>query len=375
MAGLLAALALGFGVVIGTAISPNLAGIVAAPAPPVVAEAPPETPSPASTGGGGGGSPAPVAASAPTAVTSTIPSGSSAGGEGGGSGHRGENSEKPAAGITFSGTVVRANPVAQSYTVSSGGGLIAIHADALPEVGDQVETEVRKLNNGTYAEEGARNAVGTADQASFLGTVSYCADLEQPSAPCDGSSSADHYVYTVSSLGASIQVSAPHPATAAPPPVGSQVQVGVHIGAAFQPVDPLNEFDWAQDPECTPPYDEQKGLPDPPVVTKEITQTSLSVTGQANSVTLESVVQTKCPRAGTPTLILSADDLRESGHDLAPLDVPGGIDPNRLNPGQAVQTALDIAADGALTLEGITSDQGAGGADDASQGQGTLTGS
>src|ERR671930_1016961 len=42
MAGLLAALALGFGVVLGTAISPNLAGIVAAPPPPIVAQAPPE---------------------------------------------------------------------------------------------------------------------------------------------------------------------------------------------------------------------------------------------------------------------------------------------------------------------------------------------
>src|ERR671935_2985768 len=40
MAGLLAAIALGFGVVLGTAISPNLAGIVAAPAPPIVAQAP-----------------------------------------------------------------------------------------------------------------------------------------------------------------------------------------------------------------------------------------------------------------------------------------------------------------------------------------------
>ena len=37
--------------------------------------------------------------------------------------------------------------------------------------------------------------------------------------------------------------------------------------------------------------------------------------------------------------------------------------------------AVDIAADGTLTLKGITSDQGAAGADDASQGQGTLTGS
>ena len=58
MASLLAALALGFGVVLGTAISPNLAGIVAAPSPSVVAQAPPAPPPAPAGGGGGGGSPA-----------------------------------------------------------------------------------------------------------------------------------------------------------------------------------------------------------------------------------------------------------------------------------------------------------------------------
>src|SRR6186713_529778 len=43
MATMFAALALGLGVVVGTAISPNLAGIVAAPPPTVVTQAPPAT--------------------------------------------------------------------------------------------------------------------------------------------------------------------------------------------------------------------------------------------------------------------------------------------------------------------------------------------
>jgi hypothetical protein len=368
------AIALGFGVVIGTAISPNLAGIVAAPSPSVVAEAPPETPSTPPSGGGGGG-PVPAPAPAPAALASTSPSGSSGGGGGGGSHHDKKKKKKQKeAPISFSGTVVRANPIAQSYTVSTGGGLIAIHADALPQVGDQVESSVRKLKNGTYAEDGARNPVGTADVASFQGTVTYCADLEQPSAPCDGANASDHYVYTVSSLGASILVSWPHSAVKPPPKVGSTVQVAVQIGTAFQAIDPLDESSWAQDPACDPPYDEQHGLPNPPVVTRELTQTSLTVSGQATSAMLESVVQTRCP-AATPSLILSADDVRESGRDLAPLATAGGIDPNRLNPGQAVQVAVDVAGDGALSLQGITSDQGAAGAEDATQGQGTLTGS
>jgi hypothetical protein len=374
MAGLLAALALGFGVVVGTAISPNLAGIVAAPAPPVVAEAPPAAPPAPAARGSGQSAPAPAATPA-SAVASSIPIGSPGGGSGGGGGGgtKKKQKEQPA-GITFSGTVVRANPVAQSYTVSTSGGLIAIHADTLPLVGAQVESEVRKLNNGTYAEDGGRNPVGNADVASIRGTVTYCADLEHPSAPCDGSAAQDHYVYAVSSLGASILVSRPQSAADPPPAVGSEVQVGVGIGTGFKPIDPLDPADWRENADCTPPYDERKGLPDPQVVTSEITQASLTVTGQASSATLESVVQTKCP-GGTPALVISADDIREAGRDLPPLNVPSGFDPSKVTPGQAVQVAVDIAGDGALALGGITSDQGAVGADDATQGQGTLSGS
>ena len=151
------------------------------------------------------------------------------------------------------------------------------------------------------------------------------------------------------------------------------MQVSVSIGGDFKPIEPLDPSDWRQSPDCKPPYDERSGLPDPPVVTKEITQTSLTLSGQATSATLESVVQTNCPGAA-PVLVLSADDIREAGRDLAPLDVPEGFDLNKLAPGQAVQAAVDIAGDGRLTLRGVTSDQGAAGADDASQGQGTLTG-
>jgi hypothetical protein len=368
----LAAIALGFGVVIGTAISPNLARIVAAPAPTVVAQAPPETPSTPSGGvGGGPAAPAPAAPAPAAVVASTTPTGSSGGGGGGGRGHRKKKKKKPAAPITFSGTVVRVNPVAQSYTLSSSGGLIAIHADTLPKVGDQVESPVRKLNNGTYAENGSRSPTGTADQASFQGTVTYCADLEQPSASCDGNSATDHYVYAVSSLGASVLVSWPHSAANPPPAVGTRVQVGVHIGTTFQPVPPSS---WASDPSCTPAYEEEHGQPSPTPTAPELTQTSISVTAQATSALLESVVQTVCP-GDSPRLVLAADDLRESGRDLAELGVPSGIDLGKLEPGEAVQAAADIAADGTLTLRGITSDQGAAGADDPSQGQGSLAGS
>ena len=132
------------------------------------------------------------------------------GGGGGGGGKKKKQKQQP---LTFTGTVVRANPVAQSYTIAtSAGGLIAIHADTLPNVGDQVESPVRKLKNGTYAEQGARRADGHDRQRELPGDRHL---LRGPGATCrrraDGSSSTDHYVYAVSSVGASVLVSAPHP--------------------------------------------------------------------------------------------------------------------------------------------------------------------
>jgi hypothetical protein len=376
MVGAFAALALGFGSVIGTAISPNLAGIIAAPGPNVVTEEPPTEP-PATTGGGGGGTGGGGgAAAAPATVASTTSissGGGSGGGGGGGGGHKDtkKREEKEAPPI-FTGTVVRVNPIAQSYTLSTGA-LVAIHADSLPDVGQRLEVPFRLLANGTYAENGTRNAIGTADAATFSGTVTYCADLERPSAPCDGSSPADHYVYSVSGVGASVLVSAPDPASAAPPMVGSMVDVSVHIGNPFQPIDPVSPDDWASDPDCTPPYDEQQGLPAERVVAAELDQTAVSVTGQASGATAEAVLQTACP--GAPAgLVVSADDIRAADRDLPELAVPDGIDPARLTPGQAVQVDVAIGSDGTLSLRGITSDQGVAGADDPSQGQGTLTG-
>jgi hypothetical protein len=369
MASTFAAIALGFGVVVGTAISPNVGGILAAtPAPTVVAQAPPPATSTAPAGGGGGGgASAPAPSSAPVSTFASTGSGGGGGGGGGGTKKKKKQKEQP---VTFTGTVVRANPVAQSYTIASNGGLISIHAAALPIVGAEVKSPVRKLKNGTYAEQGVLSQTGTTDNASFLGTVTYCADLEDPSAACDAGTAGHHYVYAVSSSGASVLVSTP--AAGATPKLGSQVQVGVHIGATFQQVAPTSGWP-PVDSTCNPPWDEQHGLPATLPATPELTQTSVTVNGQGTNALLDAVVQTSCQ--GPPRLVLSADDIRESGRDLAPLALPGNIDPARVSPGQAVQVALDVADNGTLTLRGITSDQGANGADDPSQGQGTLTGS
>jgi hypothetical protein len=241
-----------------------------------------------------------------------------------------------------------------------------------------VSVPIRSLANGTFAENGSRTPTGSSDSATFSGTVTYCADLEQPSAACDGSSPSDHYVYAVSSLGASVLVSAPQ-AQGPPPTVGAQVQVGVHIGNPFTQIPPSSPTDWAADASCS--YNEQTGLPSPAVTNPELTQASISTTAQQANASLEAVVQAACSAGSPPTLVLSADDIREAGRDLTSrtppvgLAVPPGIDLTRLTRGEAVQVALGIAGDGTLSIQGITSDQGTVGADDASQGQGTLTGS
>ena len=364
-----AALSLGFGAVVGTAISPNLTPIVAAPAPIVAAEEPPVEP-PVATGGGGGGAGGGSGAPAVTASTASTESGGG-GGAGGNKPKKKQKKEKqpPEAPITFTGTVVRVNPVAQSYTISTGS-LVSIHADSLPTVGQQLQVPVRQLANGTYAESGTRNAVGVVDAATFSGIVTYCGDLEQSAAPCDGSSQTDHYVYSVSGIGASVLVSAPYPAQGAPPKVGSVVDLSVKIGDPFQRIAPAT---WFSDPTCTPPYDESAGLPADPGNPPDLVQTAANVTGPATSASLEAVVQTVCP-GEAPKLVLSADDVRGAGRDLAALQVPAGIDLTRLTPGQAVQAAVGLAEDGSVLLQGITSDQGTAGADDPAQGQGTLIG-
>jgi hypothetical protein len=269
----------------------------------------------------------------------------------------------------LTGAVVRVNPVAQSYTISTPS-LAAIHAAALPTVGQKLEVPVRQLANLTYAESGDRNSIGMADSPTFSGTVTYCADLEHPAAPCDGSSQTDHYAYSVSGGGASVLVSAPFPAQGAPPRVGSLVDVTARIADPFQPIAPAT---WLSDSNCTPPYDESTGLPADPGKPPELVQSSANVTGAATTATLEAVVQTVCPSAPAK-VVLSGDDIREAGRNLAALPVPDGIDAARLTPGQAVQAVVAIADDGTVSLQGITSDQGTAGADDPSQGQGTLTG-
>jgi hypothetical protein len=82
----------------------------------------------------------------------------------------------------------------------------------------------------------------------------------------------------------------------------------------------------------------------------------------------EGIVQSACRRE----LVLSADDVRESGADISlPLAKSSGIDLDSVSPGDVVDATGTIdAKTAALELTGISSDEGLQRADDAELNQG-----
>ena len=113
MASAFGAMAIGFGVVIGSAISPGVETVLSSGSPPLVAAAPvPEPPiaTPPAGGGGGGSSALPGASS--VAATTESAGGSGGGGDGGGHKKKKKKKKRPAAATTVVGTVVHVNPLA-----------------------------------------------------------------------------------------------------------------------------------------------------------------------------------------------------------------------------------------------------------------------
>ena len=370
-----AALALGFGLIIGNAISPTLAGTLAGTQTiiqmPAEEPAPP-APAPSSGGsGGGGGSPAPVIAAAPTTITSGIPDDTDDGG-----GKQRKQKDKPA---YLSGTVVHANPAAHSYTINNAGALIAIHAATLPVPGTKVRVPIELLDNRTYKEDGKRQANGQSASETISGTVSFSADdvpyTSDPLAPTDTQD-----VYVISSTGASVLVRVAPAAGTSPPPVGSVVTVPVEVRDSKSPA--LGLFPGYTSPFSDPNCQSPGPQPAPPLVpAKTLFQAGTPEVAPdppgPGFVSIESVVQGRCDAAGK--VILAADDIRESLLDLAPLGAKAGIDLTRLQPGQVVLANVEIAENppvGApgpvLTITGVADDSSAKNANDPSLAQGDL---
>jgi hypothetical protein len=368
----LVAATLGFGVVVGTAMSPALSGTGAMPAP-LVAQTPREAPK----------QPKAPAVAPPPATAPVTPPPS---GLGTGSVPPVATAPAPSAKVVkpkpqmLRGTVVQVNRSSGSYALAqSAGPLVAIHARRLPELGARVRTPVRTLLNGTYAEDGKRKTRGTSDKATFSGIVTFRDD--EPGKD----------FYTVSSTGTSVLVrmTPDGSGAATPPPFASSVTVTVRLGAPAPPPTETTPGTGTTTTTSTstttttttpsPPSsggcdsDGEAVSPTPKAGSSLVlTQTELKVEQQ--SITdgdLAGTVQAVCP--GTGQLVFSADGARESERDIV-VSVPGssGIDLHEVSVGSAVIAGVELKPPSGLVLHGIASDQGIKGASTQTEVQGSL---
>lgn len=373
----LCAIALGFGLFVGVAIGPNAAGTLAT-APFQVIEMPPlgggeEAEAPlseeplatSSTGDGDFGGEAESSVFAPVESVEEEPLAPVE--EGPSSGPAPAATEKEEAEPEepeLVGTVVHVNPAAGSYTVAEAGGVMsAVHAGRLPAVGTAVEVPIQTLANGTLAEAGKRAKTGNEKRAKLAGIVTFVvADAAAPA-------------YVVSNRGTSVLVRVdPDPTGVLPslPALGAFVTATVEIAPpapALMPTPPppaevASTIPATCAPDLTLP-------PLAPVAAKgSLWQRSISAPGAPfTHAELSGIVIAVCPQ--TAQLLLSADGIGESAGDRL-LAVPAELDVSGLTVGDSAILAVDIAADGALTLTGLAGDERLKGADDAKATQGDL---
>ncbi|CAN5546204.1 hypothetical protein BH10ACT11_BH10ACT11_11130 [soil metagenome] len=388
-ASLAAAGALGFGLLIGGALT-NVPFLQASPSGTQVVQLPPtpsapaqpthSTPSPAPSTPSP--APAPVAAPAPAPAPDPAPA-----------------EDPPPAPPTdpppppepdhplpppgppvVSGVVVHLNPNAGSYVLATGGAPAVIHAKTLPEIADELDVPIKNLANGTSSEAGERKAKGTAKETAISGTVT--------------SIDPRGVAYTLSSRGVSVLVQVPEAGDAAKPPgLGSQVTVQISVvryepppeaerrrlrrrarldiqEPAVEPaVPPRGEVASEPTPNSEDTCQSEAPSPEEPIVPAAVvTQESFTVDFETiSSATVEGIVQAVCD--DSDQLVLSADDIRESGRDLN-LQLDEDSDPLDLSgyePGESVSVLLDPTPleDGSYAYRGVASDQGRKGADDS----------
>ena len=312
-----AAITLGFGVVVGTALDPGLTGLGAV-GPQIIQLPGQEAPSTdsgitADSGSGDAAAPSPAAPSAPS-YGSAYSSGSYGGGGGGGGG--GNPKPKPK---YLTGTVAQANPYAESYALAIGNGpLTSVHATKAPEVGSKVKVKVVELSNGTYAQAAKpelkrhpasqKTASARVEEESigFSGTVSYRDTLRG--------------LYTVSSAGVSALVHAPDGFLISDiPQVGDLVQVQAKIEDLSQAsgsgrgIEPTVRNSTREVTGCNPEASYPLEAVDPE--TRLVEQShSVTLTGLTN-YSITGIVQRTCEDDGQ--LIVSADDLNATGEDIS----------------------------------------------------------
>jgi len=258
--------------------------------------------------------------------------------------------------VALKGTVVRANPEAGSYTLAAPSGeLVSVHAPKLPRAGTKLALEATPLPNNTFAE-ASREKAGAAAGASFSGVVTWVDP--DPADPA----------YTVSGRGSSLLVHADPANLAGLPALGAYAKVGVAIEPLPAPAEPAPTLvPPPTPPSCAP--DPSLALPPAPATRLVETKLELEASDPATYVDLAGVVTALCPASGQ--VLVSADDLRESGADLT-LTVPAKIKTAKLKLGDSLLATAEVDAAGALTLAGLASDEGLKGAADQHSAQGDL---
>ena len=245
---------------------------------------------------------------------------------------------------TFTGTVVHLNPKAGSYTLAADGELIAIHTGNLPDIGQTLKVDTTTLANGTYGEDGNRHRTGKRGRVSIGGIVSF-------RDPHSG-------IYTLSAPGASVLVRGGAQRT--PPSLGKRADVEVR----FADHRTSSRSSPAGHEGCEKP----PALPKPPRIALEQAGTvhtdgdDPTRTGATGTTDIEAIVEGVC-RSGSRKLVVSADDLRESGQDI-PVAVPSRFQLANVETGDVVKLSATIGESGNYTLAGIASDERRQGADD-----------
>jgi hypothetical protein len=417
----LAAVALGFGLFAGIAIGPGAAGTFAGGVPQII-----EIPALVANGAGGGGgeeeAEEPVIAAAPSSdgrevaaeeealspvVTEPgfeVPAGEAEAPAASGPAPE-EEEAREAEKEELAGTVAHVNPTAGSYTVvESGGVMSAVHAGKLPKVGTQVKIPIETLANGTLAEAGKRIKTGKRARATLAGIVtSVDAMSSEPSyAVSNRGTSALVHVHpdpsgapvALPALGAYTSVAVQIETRPLPAASSSRAAVGALASAVGEPLASEPEAEPPPPEEPEPPAETTPTEPPPPAAAPapivaapacapdpahppvKAEPSSLLWQRQASGdgapfthSDFAGTVTAICPT--TSQLMLSADDIRESGRDLL-FTVPAGIDPSKLGVGDSILASADIAADGTLTLKGLASDEHRKGADDLEATQGDL---
>ena len=247
---------------------------------------------------------------------------------------------------TLTGTVVHLNPKAGSYSIATDSErLIAIHSQHLPTPGDVIEVPATTLANGTYGEDGDRDRQDSRNSATFSGAVTFkdsAAGGYTVSAP--GVSAFVRTTKELPRLGATVEVKARF----ANPPRGDEAPAGT------QPAQVCGD----------PP-----AQPGRPSSTLEQVESSVTDNGDGTG-DVEGIVQGVC--RDDRKLIVSADDVRESRSDIS-LTVPKDLRIAHLKPGDVVYLTTRIRQNGSQEVTGISDDQRQRRADNVERTQGDLS--